>query len=94
MKKSKQKGGTQDVVTASVNMIKSMVTLGETMFKEMSSITNIQSDINNAASPSVGTPNVIDGPPKFHAPKLNQNDHNQQYSAKQIAWAAKHHLIS
>jgi hypothetical protein len=66
---NKQIGGA-DVISASVDLINSMKTLGRTIFTEITSITNIQNDINNVASPSRGTPNVISGPPPFHPPKM------------------------
>jgi len=64
-----QNGG-EDVISASINMINSMIGLGQSIFTEIRSITNIQSDINNAASPSPGTPNQVNGPPPFKAPPL------------------------
>jgi len=70
-KKNKQNGGT-DVTTASIDLIKSMKALGDSIFTEMSAITNIQDDINNGASPSPGTPNVIDGPTQFNEPNLDK----------------------
>jgi len=70
-KKTKQNGGT-DVTGASIDLIKSMKDLGSSIFKEISAITNIQSDINNSASPSPGTPNVIKGPSNFILPNLEK----------------------
>jgi hypothetical protein len=67
-KKNKQKGG--DVIGASIDLVNSLRDLGNTIFNEIHSITNIESDINNAASPSPGTPNVINGPPPFNQPGL------------------------
>ena len=64
-----QNGG-NNVVSASIGMINSMIGLGKSIFTEIKSITNIQSDINNAASPSQGTPNQVNGPPPFNAPPL------------------------
>lgn len=63
-----QKGG--NVIRASVDVVKSITGLGNAIFAEIKSITNISSDINNAASPKQSTPNVINGPPPFDAPKL------------------------
>ena len=63
-----QNGG--DVIGASIDMIQSMIGLGQSIFGEIHSITNIQSDINNGASASPGTPNQINGPPPFNAPPL------------------------
>ena len=66
-----QNGGA-DVVSASIDMINSMIGLGKSIFTEINSITNIQSDINNGASPSQGTPNQINGPPPFKSPTLKK----------------------
>jgi hypothetical protein len=68
-KKTKQNGG-DNVISASADLIKSMKSLGNSIFTEISSITNIQNDIDNAASPSPGTPSVINGPPQFIKPNL------------------------
>ena len=68
-KKTKQSGGA-DVFGASMDLIRSMKDLGDSIFKEISAITNIQGDINNAASPSPGTPNVTSGPSNFNPPNL------------------------
>jgi hypothetical protein len=69
--KKKQKGGTNkfDVVDASVNLIESMVYLGESIFKEIDAITNIQNDINNGPTATNSVPQV-QGPPPFTAPPL------------------------
>ena len=64
-----QSGG-DNIINASINIINSMVGLGQSIFTEIKSITHIQSDINNVASPSPGTPNQINGPPPFNAPRL------------------------
>lgn len=69
IKKNKQIGGA-DVIHASVDLINSMKNLGHSIFNEITAITHIQSDINNVASPSRGTPNVISGPPPFNQPKM------------------------
>jgi hypothetical protein len=61
-----QNGG--DVISATGDMINAMIGLGQSIFTEINSITHIQSDINNAASPSPGTPNQINGPPPFNQP--------------------------
>lgn len=65
-----QNGG-ESLIGASVDIIQSMIGLGQSIFAEINSITHIQSDINNGASPSQGTPNQINGPPSFNAPPLN-----------------------
>lgn len=64
-----QSGG-ENVIGASINMIESMIGLGKSIFTEINSIVHIQSDINNGASPSPGTPNQLNGPPPFNAPPL------------------------
>ena len=64
-----QEGG--DVISASINLINSFVSLGQSVFTEIDSLTQISSQINNGAAPSPGTPNVINGPPPFNAPPLN-----------------------
>jgi hypothetical protein len=66
---NKQIGG-NDVVTASYDLIISMKDLGKSIFDEIYAITNIQNELNNGSLPSVGTPNVIDGPTNFDAPTL------------------------
>ena len=67
-KVKKQSGG--DVINASIDLINSMVGLGNSIFGEITSITHIQSDINNAASPSPGVPNQLSGPPSFNQPAI------------------------
>lgn len=69
IKKTKQSGGT-NVIEASLDLIRSMKDLGASVFTEIFAITNIQSDINNGASPSQGTPNVMSGPSNFNPPNL------------------------
>ena len=68
----KQKGGdSNNVISASTELIKSMKDLGESIFNEIVSITHIQSDINNGASVSSTQPvtHGISGPPPFKLPK-------------------------
>lgn len=64
----KQKGGSEDIVKASVDLVSSMVTLGKSIFTEIYSITNIQNDINNVSRETSIPP--INSPPKFNAPNL------------------------
>jgi hypothetical protein len=75
-KNKKQSGGdnTNNVISASVDLVKSMKELGSSIFNEMISITRIGDDINNAASPSPGTPNVINGPPTFNPPSYSDTN--------------------
>ena len=71
MTKKKQIGGDKNnVITASVDIIKSMTELGKSIFTEISSITNIQSDINNGTNSSSPVINSVKGPPHFEIPKL------------------------
>ncbi len=49
-KKTKNLKGGGDIVTASINMINSMIGLGDSIFSEIRDIKNIPSDINNVAS--------------------------------------------
>jgi hypothetical protein len=69
-KLNNQEGG--DVISASIDLINSFISLGGSIFTEVDSLTHISSQINNGAAPSPGTPNVINGPPPFHPPPLNQ----------------------
>jgi hypothetical protein len=77
----KQIGGDQnDVINASVDLITSMKDLGKSIFNEIYAITHIESDLNNASSSSLGTPNVLNGPPPFKAPnmdKIHDNSHDK-----------------
>lgn len=62
----KQKGG--DVVGASMELVNSMIDLGNSIFTEISAITNISSDINGMTS-NEGVPNILSSP-SFTAPQL------------------------
>ena len=66
--KKKQKGG--DVLGASLDLIRSMRNLGNSIYIQIDAITDLSGDINRATAPVSGTPNVIEGPPKFEEPKL------------------------
>jgi hypothetical protein len=66
---NKQIGG-DNVINASYDLIISMKDLGKSIFDEIYAITNIQNELNNGSLPSVGTPNVIDGPSNYKAPTL------------------------
>ena len=66
--KVKQNGG--NVIQASTDLVNSIRSLGASIFNEIKSITNIKNDMNSAATSTQSTPNVINGPPKFNAPKL------------------------
>jgi len=69
--KKTQRGG-ENIVKASIGLVDSMVGLGESIFKEIKSITNINSDINNGVSASPNIPGTTtDAPPPFHEPTLS-----------------------
>jgi hypothetical protein len=63
----KQIGG--DVFRAMGNLLTSMTDLGKSIFTEVKSITNIQSDINNVSARE-GIPNNLNGPPPYNGPNL------------------------
>ena len=77
-KQVKKQIGGQDVVSASVDLVKSMVDLGKSVFNEITSITHIQSDINNVSA-QTAVPGV-NGPPGFNAPSLDQNQQQSSQS--------------
>jgi len=66
--KKKQKGG--DVISSSLDLIKSMKGLGNSIYAEIRAISELSSDMNKATAPVSGTPNVIEGPPTFEAETL------------------------
>ena len=68
-KKIKQVGG-NDVISASTDLIQSMVSLGKSIFVEIDSITHMSSQLNNGTSSS-NVPNAQQSPPAFKAPALN-----------------------
>lgn len=63
-----QAGG--NVVKASMDVINSFKNLGNSIFKEIHSLTNMQSDINTVGDSQKNTPNDINGPPPFNQPNL------------------------
>ena len=65
----KQKGGIVNIVTATEDVVKSMITLGKDIFKEIDSITHFKDDINRGVS-SKGIPNNSTPSPTFTAPSL------------------------
>jgi len=69
-KKIKKQIGGEDIIMASYDVVNSLKNLGKSIFDEIYSITNIQNELNNGSLPSVGTPNVINGPSNFNAPAL------------------------
>lgn len=68
-KNIKQKGGLIDIISATVNIVKSMISLGDNIFTEINEITNIKNSINNGVS-STGIPNNSVPSPTFTAPSL------------------------
>jgi len=64
---NKQYGG-DDVISASIDVINSMKSLGQSIFNEIYSITNIQQQINNVSQ--VTAIPTVSGPPSFNAPGL------------------------
>ena len=84
MEKSKKKnkkyiGGNDDIVKSSINLINSMITLGDSIFDEVKSITHIGKDIDTVNSQtnekSTGNSAITDpvqGPPAFQSPNLHQ----------------------
>ena len=69
-RKIKQYGG-EDVISASSDLINSMVALGKSIFFEIDAITHISSDINNVSQQTAATP-TVSSPPPFNPPNLNQ----------------------
>lgn len=67
--KKKQNGG--DVISASTDLINSMISLGNSIFFEIDAITHINQQLNNGVVPAPGVPNTLSGPPPFTAPQLN-----------------------
>lgn len=66
----KQKGGdSNNVISASTELVKSMKDLGQSIFNEIVSITHIQSDINNGAGSTQHVTHSVTGPPSFKPPK-------------------------
>lgn len=63
-----QAGG--NVVKASMDVINSFKNLGNSIFKEIHSLTNMQSDINTVGDSQKNNPNDINGPPPFKQPNL------------------------
>ena len=61
--KKKQIGGT-DVLTAALNMIRSMDSVRVSLTNEINDLKNFSGDFNNASTPAVGVPNQLSGPPK------------------------------
>jgi len=63
---NKQNGG--DIISASTDVVKSMVDLGKSIFTSIDSIVNIGSQIDNV-SKQTALPSV-QGPPKFNRPNI------------------------
>ena len=67
IKIKKQHGG-DDVISASIDAINAMKSLGQSIFNEIYSITHIQEQINNVSQ--VTAIPTVSGPPPFNAPRL------------------------
>jgi len=72
-KKKKQKTqkaqhGGDDVISASIDAINAMKSLGQSIFNEIYSITHIQQQINTVSQ--VTAVPTVNGPPPFNAPGL------------------------
>jgi hypothetical protein len=63
-----QNGG-DNVIDASIDIINSMIALGQSIFTEIDSITHIQSDINNVSKTTSAIP-TVSSPPQFNPPSL------------------------
>ena len=66
--KKKQKGG--DVISSSMDLIRSMKGLGASIYNEIEAISQLSGDMNKATAPVTGTPNVVEGPPPFNEEPL------------------------
>ena len=66
--KSKKQYGGDNVIDASIDAINAMKNLGQSIFNEIYSITNIQQQINNVSQ--VTAIPTVNGPPPFNAPGL------------------------
>ena len=64
----KQVGG--NIIRASIQLVDSLISFGDSVFSEINYITDIKKQMGEGASAKQGVPNVIEGPPKFNAPKL------------------------
>ena len=69
MKKNKKNQLGGSVISAMRDLTNSMNELGRNIFNEVQLITNISTEINNAAS-SKAIPNQIDGPPSYDGPRI------------------------
>lgn len=65
-KKKKQSGG--NVVSASVDVINSMIGLGKSIFTEINSIANIKNDIDNVSQQTDLPGNSMQSPPSVQSP--------------------------
>ena len=66
-KLKKQKGGT-DVVTASIDVINSMIGVGKSIFAEINSIANIKNDIDNVSQQTDLPGSSVQSPPAVQSP--------------------------
>lgn len=68
--KIKKQVGSGDVISASIDLVDSLISFGSSVFTEINYITNIKGQMAEGASAKQGVPNVIEGPPKFNEPIL------------------------
>ena len=64
---NKQHGG-DNVISASIDAVNAMKSLGKSIFNEIYSITHIQQQINNVSQ--VTAIPTVNGPPPFNAPRM------------------------
>jgi hypothetical protein len=70
IKKIKKQVGSGDVISASIQLVDSLISFGDSVFTEINHITDIKKQMGEGASAKQGVPNVMEGPPKFNEPKL------------------------
>jgi hypothetical protein len=68
--KIKKQVGSGDVISASIDLVDSLISFGNSVFTEINYITDIKGQMAEGASAKQGVPNVIEGPPKFNDPIL------------------------
>ena len=68
--KIKKQVGSGNVISASIDLVDSLISFGNSIFTEINYITNMKGQMAEGASAKQGVPNVMEGPPKFNEPKL------------------------
>ena len=68
--KIKKQVGSGNVISASIDLVDSLISFGNSVFTEINYITDIKKQMGEGASAKQGVPNVMEGPPKFDDPKL------------------------